>query len=63
MIFNCESLVNLCLADDIDGLAGQERELVKLVNHLEDTSTAYGMQTSAEKTQLITPMASALRLP
>ena len=41
-------------ADDIDGLAGQEQELVKLVNHLEEASTAYGMQISAEKTQLTT---------
>ena len=38
----------------IDGLAGQEQELVKLVNHIEDSSTAYGMQMSAEKTQLMT---------
>ena len=40
--------------DDIDSLAGQEQELVKLVNHLEEASTAYGMQISAEKTQLMT---------
>ena len=44
----------LRFADDIDGLAGQERELVKLVNHLEEASTAYGMQISAGKTQLMT---------
>ena len=30
------------------------RELVKLVNHLEEAPTAYGMQISAEKTQLMT---------
>ena len=35
---------------DIDG---QEQELVKLVNHPEKASTAYGMQISAEKTQLM----------
>ena len=34
---------NLRFADDIDGLAGHEQELVKLVNHLEEASTAYGM--------------------
>ena len=34
-------------------LAGQEQELVKLVNHIEEASTAYGMQISAEKTQLV----------
>ena len=36
--------------DDIDGLAGQEQKLAKLVNHLEEAATAYGMQISAEKT-------------
>ena len=48
------TITNLRFADHIDGLAGQEQELVKLVNHLEEASTAYGMQISAEKTQLIT---------
>ena len=41
---------NLRFADDIDVLAGQEQELVELVNHLEEASTAYGMQI----TQLMT---------
>ena len=45
---------NLRFADDMDGLAGQEQELVKLVNHLEEAPTAYGMQISAEKTHLMT---------
>ena len=44
---------NLRFADDIDGLAAQEQELIKLVNHLEEASTACGMQISAEKTQLM----------
>ena len=48
------TITNLCFADGIDGLAGQEQELVKLINHLEEASTAYGMQISAEKTQLMT---------
>ena len=48
------TITNLCFTDDIDGLTGQVQELVKLVNHLEEASTAYGMQTSAEKTQLMT---------
>ena len=48
------TITNLRFADDIDSLAGQEQELAKLVNHLEDASTAYGMQISAEKTQLMT---------
>ena len=34
------TITNLRFADDIDGLAGQEQELVKLVNHLEEASTA-----------------------
>ena len=61
------TITNLSFADDIDGLAGQEQELIKLVNHLEEAFTAYGMQISAEKTQLMTnntnQMASALTLP
>ena len=48
------TITNLRFADDIDGLAGQEQELVKLVNHLEEASTAYGMQISAEMTQMMT---------
>ena len=32
----------------------EQLELVKLVNHLEETSTANGMQIRAEKTQLMT---------
>ena len=48
------TITNLRFADDIDGLAGQEQEMVELVNHLEEASTAYGMQISAEKTQLMT---------
>ena len=47
------TITNLRFADDIDGQAGQEQVLVKLVNHLEEASTAYGMQISAEKTQLM----------
>ena len=43
------TIINLRFADDIDGLDGQEQELVKLVNHLEEASTAYGMQISAEE--------------
>ena len=41
-------------ADDIDGLAGSELELANLVERLDKTSTAYGMQISAEKTKLMT---------
>ena len=31
-------------ADDIDGLAGEEEELAKLVERLDKASTAYGME-------------------
>ena len=48
------AITNLSFAYDIDDLAVQEQELVKLVNHLEEASTAYGMQISAKKTQLMT---------
>ena len=36
---------NLRFADDIDGVAGQEQELVKLENYLEKASTAYGSRS------------------
>ena len=41
-------------ADDIDGLAGEEEEMAKLVECLNKASTAYGMEISAEKTKLVT---------
>ena len=47
-------ITNLRFADDIDGLAGNEGELANLVNHLDETSTRYGMEISAEKTKLMT---------
>ena len=45
------TITNLRFADDIDGLAGEEEELAKLVERLNKASTAYGMEISAEKTQ------------
>ena len=45
------TITNLHLADDIDGLSAQEQRPVKLINHLEEASTAYGMLISADKTQ------------
>ena len=42
---------NLRVADDIDGLAGNEEELIKLVNRLDKASTTYGMEITAEKTK------------
>ena len=48
------TITNLRFADDIDGLAGEEEELSNLVERLYESSTAYGMEISAEKTKLIT---------
>lgn len=47
-------LTNLRFADDIDGIAGNEDELARLVRQLDNTSTRYGMEISAEKTKLMT---------
>ena len=48
------TITNLRFADDIDALTRKEDELVKLINHLDTTSTKYGMEISAEKTKLMT---------
>ena len=48
------TITNLRFADDINGLAGDEQELVNLVERLEKTSTSYGIDISAEKTKLMT---------
>ena len=47
-------ITNLRFADDIDGFAGEEEELAKLVERLDKASTANGMEISVEKTKLIT---------
>jgi len=54
------TITNLRFADNIDGLAGEEQELANLVNHLDEASSAYGMQISAEKTQLMTKSANGI---
>ena len=46
-------ITNLRFADDIDGLAGSEEELANLVECLDTTSAAFGMEISAEKTKLM----------
>ena len=43
------TITKFCFADDIDGLAGEEEELAKLVKCLDKASPAYGMEISAEK--------------
>ena len=51
---------NLRFADDIDGLAGEEEELAKLVERLDKAFTAYGMEIIAEKTKLMTNNTSGI---
>ena len=53
-------ITNFRFADDIDGLAGEEEELAKLVERLDKASTAYGMEISAEKTKLMTNNTSGI---
>ena len=48
-----QSPISALLMTFIDGLAGEEEELTKLVEHLGKTSTAYSMEISAEKTKLM----------
>ena len=54
VIIGGRTLTNLRFADDIDGLAGEEEELAKLVERLDKASTVYGMEISAEKARLMT---------
>ena len=48
------------MAYGIDGLAGEEEELAKLVERLDKVSTAYGMEISTEKTKLMTNNTSGI---
>ena len=41
------TITNLCFADDIDGLAGEQEDVAKLVVRLDKASTAYGREISA----------------
>ena len=54
------TITSLRFADDIDGLAGEEEELAKSVEHLDKTSTAYGVEISAKKTKLMTNNTSGI---
>lgn len=47
------AISNLRFANDINGLGGTETDLANLVERLEKTSEAYGMQISAEKTKMM----------
>ena len=54
------TITNFRFADAIDGLAGEEEELLKLVERLGKASTAHGMEISDEKTELITNNTSGI---
>ena len=56
------TITNLCFADDIDGLAGEEEELAKLIKRLNKASTAYSKEISAEKTKLMTNNTSGINI-
>ena len=60
VIIGGRTITNLRIADDIDGLAGEEEESEKLVERLDKASTAYGMGNSAEKTKLMTNTTSGI---
>ena len=48
------TITNLRFVGDIEGLAGKELKMAKLVEYLDKDSTAYGMEISEEKTKLMT---------
>ena len=54
------AITNLRFADDIDGLAGEEEELAKLVERLDKASHRLRQEISAEKTKLMTNTTSGI---
>ena len=48
------TITNLRFANDIDGLAGKEEQLASRVDRLGKISAAFGINTSTEKTILMT---------
>ena len=54
------TITNLHFADDIDGLAGEKEKQAKLVECLDNASTAYSMEISAKKTKLMTKNTSGI---
>ena len=54
------TITNLRFADDIDDLAGEAEELAKVVERLDKASSAYGIEISAKKTNLITNNTSGI---
>ena len=56
------TITNLRFDDDSDGLARKEEELASLVDHLDKTSAAFGIENSAEKTKLMTNNANGISI-
>ena len=54
------TIANLRFADDIDGSAGEEEELADVVEYLDGSSTAYGIEISVEKIKLMTNNTSGI---
>ena len=54
------TITNLHFADDINGLAGEEEKLAKLVECLDKASTAYCMEISTKETKLMTNNTSGI---
>ena len=54
------TIASLCCGDDINGLAGEEKELVKLVECLNKAFTASCMEISMKKTKLMTNNTSGI---
>ena len=50
----------IIFADDIDGLAAKEEELENLVKKVETASTAFGMESSPDKTKIMSNNANGL---
>ena len=45
----CRNISNLRIADDINLMAGSQKELGELTELVDTTSAAYGMEVSTEK--------------
>ena len=54
------AIADLRLVDDIDGLAGEEEQLAKLVERLDKVSTASVTKISAEMTKVMTNNTSGI---
>ena len=48
------NVTDLRFADDIDGLAGSEEELISLITTIDNTSNKYGMEINTDKTKIMT---------